>query len=185
MTNRRLLPLRVAADGLAAGMAGALALTLLAGTGRSLVSGRDGSDPSQAVTGISAGEALADGPDMPPDMNRVTATFVQKLATGLFGASLDADQRRVAGSAWHLAYGGFWGMLYGLLQSSVGVPGRLLGPAYGLAVWTVGPGWLVPKMKLMLPPGKQQPRTTVMVIGVHTAYGAIVALVFRLLQRGD
>ncbi len=86
---------------------------------------------------------------------------------------------------WHLAYGGFWGMLYALLQSSMPVPKLLLGPIWGLGVWVIGPGWLVPKMKLMLPPGEQRPRTTVMVVGIHAAYGAIVALVFHLLRRRD
>ncbi len=38
-------------------------------------------------------------------------------------------------------------------------------------------------MKLMLPPGKQRPYLAAMVIGVHVAYGAIVALVFNALRK--
>ncbi len=37
-------------------------------------------------------------------------------------------------------------------------------------------------MKLMLPPGKQQLHLTAMVVGVHAAYGAIVALVVDALR---
>ena len=116
-------------------------------------------------------------------MNRVTATFSQKLATSIFGSSLEARQQYVACTAWHLAYGGFWGMLYALMQSSVRIPALLLGSLWGVGVWAVGPGWLVPKMKLMLPPGKQRSHLTAMVVGVHAAYGAIVALVFNALRN--
>ena len=176
-------PALVALVGLFAGMLGALAVTVMVALGRTVMAGAD--EPAGRVgdTGISAGEALSDGPAMPPDMNRVTATFVQKIATGIFGTSLDARQQYLAGAAWHLAYGSFWGMLYALLQSSVRIPMLLLGPAWGVGVWAVGPGWLAPKMKLMLPPAKQRPHLTAMVVGVHATYGTIVALVFNALRN--
>jgi hypothetical protein len=116
-------------------------------------------------------------------MNRVTAIFVQKIATGLFGTTLTSDQQHLAGMAWHLTYGGFWGMVYALLQNSVGLPRLWLSLIYGFGVWAIGPGWLVPKMKLMLPPIKQQPRTTALVVGVHLAYSAISALVLYWLRK--
>ncbi len=183
MDNPHDTPAKVALAGLLAGMLGALAVSAMVAIGRVVMAGgHKPGDPVDAA-GISAGEALSDGPAMPPDMNRVTATFVQKVATGIFGTSLDARQQYLAGTAWHLAYGGFWGMLYALLQSSVRVPALLLGPAWGVGVWGVGPAWLVPRMKLMLPPPKQRPHLTVMVVGVHAAYGAIVALVFDALRN--
>ncbi len=37
----------------------------------------------------------------------------------------------------------------------------------------------------MLPPGRQHPRLTAMVLGVHALYGALVALAFRLLGGRD
>jgi hypothetical protein len=183
MDNTHDPPAKVAIAGLLAGMLGALAVTMMVAIGRKVMAGADEpSDPSGAA-GISAGEALADGPAMPPDMNRVTATFVQKIATGIFGTNLDARRQYLAGVAWHLAYGGFWGALYALLQSSVRIPRLLLGPVWGIGVWAIGPGWLVPKMKLMLPPAKQRPQLTAMVVGVHAVYGAIVALVFDALRN--
>ncbi len=182
MDNTYDSPAKVAITGLLAGMLGALALSAMVALGRTVMVGADESGEPGGDAGISAGEALSDGPAMPPDMNRVTATFVQKVATGIFGTSLDARQQSLAGTAWHLAYGGFWGMLYALLQSSVRIPALLLGPAWGAGVWGVGPGWLVPRMKLMLPPGKQRPHLTAMVIGVHAAYGTIVALVVDALR---
>ncbi len=174
-------PLQVAVEGLVSGMGGALALSGMVALSRAVMSRQDKPDTTQDEAGIPAGEALSEGPEMPPNMNRVTATFVQKVATGLFGTSLDREQQDVAGTAWHLLYGGFWGSLYALLQSSLPVPKVLLAPLYGLGVWWLGPGWLVPKMKLMRAPG-QQPRTTVMVMAIHAAYAMIVALILRLLR---
>ncbi len=178
-------PLVVAINGLVAGMLGALAVTVMVRLGRTVMGGDRQTEGTDAADGISAGEALSEASDLPPAMNQVTATFVQKVATGLFGTSLTSEQQAQAGMAWHLAYGGFWGMLYALVQSSSRVPKSVLGPTWGVAVWAVGPGWLVPKMKLMLPPTQQQPRLTTMVIGVHAAYGAILALVMHLLGLDD
>ncbi len=178
-------PLGVALKGLIAGMAGALAVTGMVAAGRRVMGGGDKESAGLAGEGITAGQALSEGPGMPPNMNRVTATFVQKIATGLFGRSLSPKQQYVAGTAWHLAYGGFWGTVYSLVQSSTRVSRLLLAPIHGLIVWAVGPGWLVPRMKLMLPPTEQRPRLLAMVIAVHVAYGALVALVFHLLRNRD
>lgn len=178
-------PLTVAINGLLAGMLGATAVTVMVRLGRTMMRGRAQADTTDGPAGISAGEALSEAPDLPPAMNQVTATFVQKVATGLFGTSLTSEQQALAGTAWHFAYGGFWGMLYALVQTSADLPKWVLGPAWGIVVWAVGPGWLVPKMKLMLPPAQQQARLTAMVIGVHAAYGAILALVVDLLRRQD
>jgi hypothetical protein len=186
MDDDRHSPLTVATEGVLAGMAGALTVTVLVAAGRWAIAGRDGRSPVLATPAderITAGQVLSEGPDLPANMNRVTAIFVQKLATGLFGASLDADQQYLAGTLWHLAYGGFWGLLYALWRGSLPLPPLALGPAHGLLVWAVGPGWLVPKMGLMLPPGRQRPRTTALVAGIHAAYGLIVALLVALRHR--
>ncbi len=182
---KRDTPVRIALDGLVAGMGGALAVTAMVAAGRRLMADGGAASAGRIPASLSAGQALSEGPAMPPDMNRVTAIFVQKVATGLFGASLSAEQQYRAGLAWHLAYGGWWGVLYALLRSSVQVPAAILGPAHGLVVWAVGPGWLVPRMQLMLPPGKERPRLTAMVVGVHAAYGALVALACHLLRGGE
>ncbi len=178
-------PLGVAVKGLIAGMAGALAVTGMVATGRKVMSDQDAGSGGQIDEGITAGQALSEGPGMPPNMNRVTATFVQKVATGIFGTSLGSRQQYIAGTAWHLAYGGFWGVVYSLVQSSTQVSRFLVGPIHGFVVWAIGPGSLVPRMKLMLPPTKQRPRLVAMVIAVHVVYGSLVALIFHLLRHRD
>ncbi len=185
MHDRRDTPLRVAMEGLLAGVVGALGVTVMVAIARRLTSAQTEPLDLRAADGISAGQALSEGPNMPPNMNRVTATFVQKIATGLFGTSLSARQQDFAGTAWHLAYGGFWGIVYGLVQSSLTLPSVLLGSVHGLVVWAISFAWLVPKMKLVLPPNRQHPRTTAMVVGVHAAYGLIVASVVHWLRGRD
>jgi hypothetical protein len=169
--------LRVVADGLLAGVVSALALTVIGTYGRRLALGNGQGGPP-----ATAGDALADGPDTPPEMNQVTATYVQKLATGLFGESLERDQRLRFGFAWHLAYGGFWAAVYAVLRKSLRLPTMLLSTLHGLLVWAVGPGWLVPRMRLLLPPSKLDAKMNGTLVGVHLLYGYVVAAVFRRLQ---
>jgi len=174
-------PLKLVARGLLAGVGSAVVLTVVLSVGRRVLFRPVRDAPARGPRGITASEALGEEPGVPPNMNRVTATFVQKVATGIFGMSLGVREQYVAGTAWHLGYGGFWGAVYALLQGSVGAPKRLLGPAYGLGVWAVGPAWLVPRMKLMLPPTQQRPHIAALVLGAHALYGALLALGLHLL----
>jgi hypothetical protein len=183
MPNDKETPLLVAGEGLLSGMSAALALTAMIAVGRKAMGHQEEPNRMGNDAEFTAGEALAEEPSIPPAMSEITATFVQKVATGIFGTSLSREQQYVAGVAWHLTYGGFWGVLYALIKSSVRVPDLLIGPLYGIGVWAFGPGWLVPKMKIMLPPAEQKPRTAAMVIGGHAAYGAITAAVLHLLRR--
>jgi len=173
-------PLQVAAKGALAGMGGALLLTGAVSLARALSADRH--RQPEKNPGITAGEALSESPDLPPQINQVTALFVQKIATGIFGASLTRDQQYLAGVGWHLLYGGFWGCLYGLTRSSTEVSDLMLMPAHGSLIWVVGPGWLVPRMNLMLPPLEQKPAATATMVGAHLAYSAGTGLLFGWLR---
>ena len=185
MSRGRELPLQLAAEGVGSGMAGALALTGVMILGRKAMAHQGVTARQRGDQGLTAGEALSEGPAIPPSMNEVTATFVQKLATGLFGSSLSTEQQFSAGVAWHLFYGGFWGMLYALLTASIHAPRPVRAFLFGLGVWAVGPAWLVPKMKLMLPPGSQEPRTTALVVVGHLLYALLVDAGLRALRLRD
>ncbi len=175
-------PLEVALNGALAGALGALALTLMILVVRRLTLPRREPGHERGHAAMTLADILAEGPDSPPDFIGATATFVQKLATGLFGVSLTRQQQLWAGMGWHLLYGAFWAVPYALLQASVTVPNLLLGPAYGVLVWLVGPVWLVPKMRLMLPVRSQRAWVALMVFAGHLSYGALVALTFAVLQ---
>jgi hypothetical protein len=183
MNSGRETPLLVAVKGMLAGMGGAMALMVLTAVARALLGGRPAPEADPPGLGMSVGQALAERPGMPPHINQVTATFIQKVANGIFGTTLTLEQQYLAGLAWHFTYGGFWGMLYALLQSSLAIPSLWLSLSYGFGVWAIGPGWLVPKMKLMLPPAKQRPHTLALVVGVHLAYSLISAQILYLLRK--
>nr|MDP9473653.1 DUF1440 domain-containing protein [Chloroflexota bacterium] len=116
-------------------------------------------------------------------LDQSTELFVQKVATGLFGASLSESARTAAGAGMHFAYGGFWGAVYGLVQSSLRLPAALHGLLYGLVVWLIGPVTLVPAMSIMPPPQEQGGRRTLLVAGFHVAYGLALGLVFDACTR--
>ncbi len=182
-------PLEVVMKGGLAGFAGTLTLTV-ALKGAQWVAHRAGGGEGQQPdgeaepAGIGAGQALAGGQVQAPFLDRSTELFVQKVATGLFGASLPGEARRAAGGAMHFVYGGFWGAVYGLLQASFHLPPALHGLLYGLIVWLIGPVTLVPAMGIMPPPQRQGARRALLVAGFHLAYGLGLGLTFDAFERG-
>lgn len=177
-------PLGAVLQGALAGFAGTLVLSLALKGAQWLV-GRGGGDAGQQSGGraeqggIEAGEALTGGPVQAPFLDRSTEIFAQKVATGLFGASLPEGTRQVVGMATHFLYGGFWGAVYGVIQSSLRLPAALHGPLYGLIVWLIGPATLVPAMGIMPPLQRQGTRRALLVAGFHLAYGLGLGLTFE------
>ncbi len=180
-------PLGVVMKGALAGFAGTLALTLGVKGAQWVGSsgGEDGPRPGtdDAPASIGAGHALAGGQVQAPFLDQSTELFVQKVATGLFGASLSGSARTATGAAMHFVYGGFWGAVYGLIQASVGLPAALHGLLYGLVVWLIGPVTLVPAMGIMPPPQEQGARRALLVAAFHVAYGLALGLVFDAFTR--
>jgi hypothetical protein len=176
-------PLEVALAGGAGGLIGAIALVPLVHVSRLLLdpAARRRDPPNPLAPGSILSEAIT----APPDLLQMTAIFVQKIATGLFGTSLSLSQQRLYGTLWHLAYGTAWGIGYGVLQSSIPVSPYLAAPAYGLLVWLVGPAWLVPRMRLMLRVGQHAWRVTALVIAWHVLYGLILGATFAVLAGGQ
>ncbi len=180
-------PLGVVMKGVLAGFAGTLALTLLVKGAQGVTSSGndDGRRPGEdeASAGVGAGHALAGGQVQAPFLDRSTELFVQKVANGLFGASLSGSARTATGAAMHFVYGGFWGAVYGLIQSSLRLPAALHGLLYGLVVWLIGPVTLVPAMGIMPPPQEQGARCALLVAAFHVAYGLALGLVFDAFTR--
>jgi hypothetical protein len=108
--------------------------------------------------------------------------FAVKLGSGLFNRDV-APYAKPAGKAVHLLYGSFWGALYGLVQASLRRSPLMAGLLHGLVVWSVGPAWLVPAMKVMRPPQQQSALTNALMIAGHIIYGQAVSQVFAALQR--
>ncbi len=132
-------PLAVVMKRALAGFVGTLALSVAVKAAQWLQRSLD-EDPEQrspeqeGETGIGAGEALAGGQVQAPFLDQSTEIFVQKVATGLFGASLSGGVRRAAGGAMYFLYGSYWGAVYGVIQSGLHLPPARHGLLYGLVV---------------------------------------------------
>lgn len=135
-------------------------------------SGQVQGEHAAAVTPAGAlAEAQGPGPEGAAEQ------FVVKLGSGLFDRDI-SKYSKPAGEAVHLAYGAFWGCVYGMLQGRGRRNIWLAGTAHGLFVWAFGPGSLVPAMRLMLPPTKAPKQETIPMIGGHIIYGLTVAKLF-------
>ena len=176
-------PLGIVMQGALAGFTGTLALTVAVKGAQWVSKHWYGDSPEQSgaqveQAGIGAGEALASGQVEAPFVDPSTEIFVQKVATGLFGASLSGGTLKALGIVTHFAYGSFWGGLYGLIQSSLHLPPALHGLLFGLIVWLIGPVTLVPAMHITPPLQHQGVRQVLLVVGFHVTYGLGLGLTF-------
>lgn len=128
-------------------------------------------------------------PAGPPEVEAAgepaNVALAAKAGTCLFEKEMPESERRAWGEAVHWGYGATWGALYGIIQSSLRVPGWLHGLLFGTVVWVVGPRFLLPAMKLEPLPRTETVRDTLMGWGFHAVYGLTVAAVFGLLRLGQ
>ena len=119
---------------------------------------------------------------MPPPSNKdsgpgPTEELAERVAEGVLETSIDSETREVAGQTIHWAYGTFWGMLYGLIQSSLHLPHHLHGLVLGGLTGAVS-STLLPAMGLTPPPAKQPTSMNAMQLGLHFLYGWVTAMAF-------
>lgn len=154
-------PLEVVIKGCLAGLAGALAIRF-----------------SMQAT------APTPPPEAPVEETDPRYLFVGKVSSCLFEKEMADSERRSWAELAHWVYGSLWGMLYGVLQSSLRVPSLLHGLLLGTVVWVAGPLFLGPAMRLVPPPRPSPLGQTLTVWGHHAVYGVATAVVYGLL-RGD
>ena len=138
--------------------------------------------PEGEEKGPGGGPAQALEQPTAPGPEGLAEQFAFKVGAGLFDRDV-APYRKEAGLATHLLYGSFWGAVFGTLQSSFHWPRHLCGGLYGFGVYLIGPGLLVPAMKLMGRPWEEPPVRTAMMIGGHIMYGLALAEVYDTLER--
>jgi hypothetical protein len=135
-----------------------------------------GGGAAQITPAGALAQAQAPGPE------GLAAQFAHKLLSGVFGVDISGYEQW-AGEAVHFTYGGFWGIVFGLLQSSYRWPPGRFGTLFGLLVWLAGPALLVPAMRLLPSPTKERPTRLAIMLGGHVAYGLAVAAGFEVLER--
>lgn len=182
LPTSRSTPIGVAGRGIVAGLAGTLVLSLLS----RILPGMDGgpvwSRPGESVPTQDMTLAPALTMAQSPGPEGLAEQFAYKAASGIFGWDLAAHSR-LAGRVLHFAYGGAWGMLFGLYQSSYPLPRALAGAVYGVLVWLVGPVLLGPRMQLLEQPGVMPRERMTSLVAGHLAYGIVLAFAFDAYER--
>ena len=182
-------PLGALFAGIASGLAGTLALSILA----RIVPGmrmRENSPseeseerPAENAQGrlARAGPAEALTEPQAPGPEGLAQQFAFKVAAGLFAADI-SGQARTWAMATHLVYGSAWGALLGLIQATYNLEPAWFGPAYGSIVWAVGPALLVPAMQIMPPLRAQGAKRIVLLVAAHLVWGLVVVYAFQVIR---
>ena len=70
--------------------------------------------------------------------------LVEKVSTSVFETKLPEEQRKSLAQAVHWIYGGFWGAVCAIIQSSLSLPLLVHGIFFGTFVWAFGPVFALP-----------------------------------------
>jgi hypothetical protein len=108
-------------------------------------------------------------------MGRQPPTVVTQTALREVGVQRPAAKASVLAPFAHLAFGGAAGALYGLIRARIrSIPGLVLGPAFGLGVWTISYGGWIPAAGILPAPQEDQPGRPIVMIAAHLVYGGVL-----------
>lgn len=140
--------------------------------------GEQASGAPPAVTPAGAlSEVTAPGPEGTAEL------FFVKAGSGLFDRDV-SPYSRIGGKVLHVAYGTLGGAIYGCLPHRKLHAPWIHGSLFGLVLWGVGPGWIVPAMHLIPPLRRTPKREVALMIAGHLIYGVSVAAAFNRFVRG-
>jgi hypothetical protein len=157
------------AQGLAAGLIGALAMTGWQELSSKLTAAR------------SDGSGSSEGED-PWEQAPVPAKVARRIGR-VVGWDPPAEHIGLLTNAMHYGYGAGWGVVYAVLPTrAADVPPPVRGVLFGTAVWLASYAQLVP-MGLYEPPWRYSPTELALDLSYHLVYGAGTALGFVELHR--
>jgi hypothetical protein len=166
-------PFQLTLKGVAAGLVGTLAMTsALQAASRYLP--RPGSQSADDGHGPSEVEELAalDTGDSTPPTERVAERVVSRV----FNRELSNQNRQRLGLGIYWAYGAFWGALSAQVQLRLRPPVAAYGVVLGIVVWLIGPGRIVPALRLYERPPHSGIGRRLLAISLHILYGMTTAL---------
>lgn len=147
----------------------------LAAVGKGLVAGAAG---TAAMTGYQLAVANLRG----SGSSSAPAEVGRRIIEGVFHRQVPEDRMDALNNAMHVAYGTGWGPVYGVAQSSLGLPAAHHGALFGTLVWGASLVQL-PAMKIA-PPVWKTPRLEIALdLSYHLVYGLAVAGAYALLER--
>jgi len=113
-------------------------------------------------------------------MSEQPPTVVTTSAMRSAGIQRPAAAASLIAPVSHLGFGAAGGVLYALVRRLVpGVPGIVLGVAFGLAVWAVSyRGW-IPALGILPPPASDERGRPAVMVAAHVVYGLVLARLVR------
>lgn len=147
----------------------------LGAVGKGLVAGAAG---TAAMTGYQLAVAKLRG----SGSSSAPAEVGRRIIEGVFHRQVPEDRMDALNNAMHVAYGTSWGPVYGVTQSSLGLPAAHHGALLGTLVWGASLVQL-PAMKIAPPVWKTPPLEIALDLSYHLVYGLAVAGAFALLER--
>lgn len=127
----------------------------------------------------------SDGAFEPPEPQQATETATQTVARraveGLAQRSL--THKEAAGKLVHYLYGAAWGGAYGLAAAPLRGSHVRLGAAFGVGVWAISEGVVLPLFRLAALPTEYPAKVEGYAIAAHVVYGVAVGATFDALQR--
>jgi uncharacterized membrane protein YagU involved in acid resistance len=92
-------------------------------------------------------------------------------------AETSAEQEKLLGQGMHLVYSGLLGAGYGALRSALDASAIPSGPLYGLSVYALNLGAVLPALDLTKGPWQEEPTTAGRRLMMHLAFGMAAGLV--------
>ena len=111
-----------------------------------------------------------------------TVKVAQAIAGPLLNRELTDDEKRVAGSIVHYAFGALTGGIYGILSEATPLAHAGFGIAYATGLWLAADEGLVPALKLSKPPQDYPMSQHLSGFGAHLVYGVTTEAVRRTLR---
>jgi len=166
-------PFQLTLKGVAAGLVGTLVMTsALQVASRLLSSGpADSSEAADDPFEVAESSALDSSQASTP-----TEQVAERLASTVFNHELSQENRQRLGLGIYWAYGAFWGALSAQIQLRLRPPALPYGIILGVVVWLIGPGRIVPALRLYQRPPSPGIARRLLAISLHIIYGLTTAV---------
>ncbi|MGE3270511.1 MAG: hypothetical protein AB7P40_17285 [Chloroflexota bacterium] len=166
-------PFQVTLKGVAAGLVGTLVMTTALQAASTLLP-RPTPDLDEELDDPFDVEEIA-ALD-PAEASSPTERVAERLASRVFNHELSHQNRQRLGLGIYWAYGAFWGALSAHLQRRLKVPALPYGLFLGLAVWLIGPGRIIPALRLYVRPPSSGIGRRLLAISLHLLFGLTTSL---------
>lgn len=166
-------PFQLTLKGVAAGLVGTLVMTSALQIASQLLARSSSVASDEADDPFEVEELSALDTSQP---SSPTEQVAERLASTVFKHELSQENRQRLGLGIYWAYGAVWGALSAQIQLRLHPPALPYGIVLGVVVWLIGPGRIVPALRLYQRPPSPGLARRLLAISLHIAYGLTTAL---------